>query len=119
MVRAIRGATTSEENTREKILEVTREMLSEIISRNGISSDDIVSVIFTLTPDLNAVFPAVAARELGMTDIPLLDMSQPLIQGALQKCVRILMHVNTDKENKDMKHVYLRGAKVLRPDLAD
>ena len=76
-----------------------------------------VSVIFTITPDLDKVFPAVAARKMGIVDVPLLDMSEPEIDGALKKCIRILMHINSDKQNKDMVHAYLRGATVLRPDL--
>lgn len=117
MVRAIRGATTVENNDRNEILEATKELLLEIVKANNIKNDDMVSVIFTITPDLDEVFPAVAARELGMVDVPLLDMSEPQIKGSLNKCIRILMHINSEKENKDMVHIYLRGAKVLRPDL--
>ena len=112
MVRAIRGATTVENNDREEIIEATKEMLETIISENNIKTEDMVSVIFTITPDLDKVFPAVAARKMGM-----LDMSEPEIDGALKKCIRILMHINSDKQNKDMVHAYLRGATVLRPDL--
>ena len=116
MVRAIRGATTVENNDREEIIEATKEMLETIISENNIKTD-MVSVIFTVTPDLDKVFPAVAARKMGIVDVPLLDMSEPEIDGALKKCIRILMHINSDKQNKDMVHAYLRGATVLRPDL--
>ena len=105
MVRAIRGATTVENNDREEIIEATKEMLETIISENNIKTEDMVSVIFTITPDLDIV------------DVPLLDMSEPEIDGALKKCIRILMHINSDKQNKDMVHAYLRGATVLRPDL--
>ena len=105
MVRAIRGATTVENNDREEIIEATKEMLETIISENNIKTEDMVSVIFTITPDLDKVFPAVAARKMGIVD------------GALKKCIRILMHINSDKQNKDMVHAYLRGATVLRPDL--
>ena len=111
MVRAIRGATTVENNDREEIIEATKEMLETIISENNIKTEDMVSVIFTI------VFPAVAARKMGIVDVPLLDMSEPEIDGALKKCIRILMHINSDKQNKDMVHAYLRGATVLRPDL--
>ena len=118
MVRAIRGATTVENNDREEIIEATKEMLETIISENNIKTEDMVSVIFTVTPDLDKVFPAgVAARKMGIVDVPLLDMSEPEIDGALKKCIRILMHINSDKQNKDMVHAYLRGATVLRPDL--
>ena len=100
MVRAIRGATTVENNDREEIIEATKEMLETIISENNIKTEDMVSVIFTVTPDLDKVFPAVAARKMGIVDVPLLDMSEPEIDGALKKCIRILMHVNSDKQNK-------------------
>ena len=112
MVRAIRGATTVENNDREEIIEATKEMLETIISENNIKTEDMVSVIFTITPDLDKVFPAVAARKMGIV-----DMREPEIDGALKKCIRILMHINSDKQNKDMVHAYLRGATVLRPDL--
>ena len=112
MVRAIRGATTVENNDREEIIEATKEMLETIISENNIKTEDMVSVIFTVTPDLDKVFPAVAARKMGIVDVPLLDMSEPEINGALKKCI-----INSDKQNKDMVHAYLRGATVLRPDL--
>ena len=117
MVRAIRGATTVVNNDAEEILEATRELLGEIVKRNEISKDDLIDIIFTLTPDLTKVFPTKAARQLGYTDIPLLDMQAPDIEGALKMCIRTIVHLNTDKKNVDMKHVYLRGAKVLRPDI--
>ncbi len=116
-VRAIRGAITVPENTRESILEGTRELLAEIISKNEIKSSDLVSLIFTLTTDLNAVFPAVAAREIGLVDVPLMCASELDVPGSLNRCIRILAHLNCNKENDELKHVYLRGAKVLRPDL--
>lgn len=118
MVRAIRGATTVENNDREEIIDATMEMLKAIISENNIKTEDMVSIIFTITPDLDKAFPAAAARKMGIVDVPLLDMSEPEIDGALKKCIRILLHINSDKQNKDMIHAYLRGAKVLRPDLA-
>lgn len=117
MVRGIRGATTVENNDKREILDASAQMLEKIISENEINIDDIVSIIFTITPDLTKAFPAAAAREMGIVNVPLLDMSEPEIDGALKKCIRILMHVNTDKNNSDMKHIYLKGAKVLRPDL--
>lgn len=117
MVRGIRGATTVENNDKREILDASAQMLEKIISENEINIDDIVSIIFTITPDLTKAFPAAAAREMGIVNVPLLDMSEPEIDGALKKCIRVLMHVNTDKNNSDMKHIYLKGAKVLRPDL--
>ncbi len=117
-MRAIRGAITVEHNSREEILEATRILLDEMIEKNSVAHDDMVDMIFTLTPDLNAVFPAVAARLEGITDVPLMCMSEIPIEGALPKCVRILMHVNTDKKLAEINHIYLRGAVKLRPDLA-
>jgi chorismate mutase len=117
LVRAIRGAITVNENTREDILKATRELLNEIILKNELEQDDIISAIFTLTNDLNAVFPAVAARELGWTDISLMCTNEICVPGSLEKCVRVLIHFNTEKSNKDINHVYLKGAEKLRPDL--
>lgn len=117
MVRAIRGATTVVNNDAEEILEATRELLTEIGRRNEINQDDLIDIVFTLTPDLTKVFPTKAARQLGYTDVPLLDMQSPDIEGALKMCIRTIVHINTEKKNGDMKHVYLRGAKILRPDI--
>ena len=116
-MRAVRGAITVSENTREEILQATAELLKEIIEKNEIAHEDMVDIIFTLTPDLDAVFPAVAAREAGIVDVPLMCMSEIPIEGALPKCVRILMHMNTDKGLSEINHVYLRDAVKLRPDL--
>ena len=118
MVRAVRGAITVEENTKESILSATQELLEKIISDNGIEHDDLIQIIFTLTPDLDAVFPAAAARKMGITDVPLMCMSEIPVKGALNKCVRILLEMNSEKTLHDIKHIYLKGAKVLRPDLA-
>ena len=117
MIRAIRGATTAQNNTKDEIFNATIEMMNEIISINDINISDIADIIFTVTPDLTAVFPAAAVREMGITDVPLLDMAAPDIDAALKKCIRVMVHINTDKENDALKHVYLRGAKALRPDL--
>lgn len=117
-VRAIRGATTAAENTREAIIDATLELLSVIEEKNDLKRADAISIIFTITSDLTAVFPAAAAREMGLTFVPLLDMAAPKIDGSLEKCIRIMIHINTDKTKEEINHVYLRGAKVLRPDLA-
>ncbi|MBQ2663618.1 MAG: chorismate mutase [Clostridia bacterium] len=116
-VRAIRGATTAEENTRESIIGATLELIKAIEDANDLKRADSISIIFTVTKDLTAVFPAAAAREFGLTFVPLLDMQAPDIDGALQKCIRIMIHINTDKTKEEINHVYLRGAKALRPDL--
>lgn len=117
MIRGVRGATTVESNSPEAILDATKELLAAMTKVNEIDVDSVGSAFFTLTQDLNAEFPAVAARQMGWTDVPLLcghEMNKP---GALPMCLRILLHVNTEKPAKDMKHVYLRGARVLRPDI--
>ncbi len=118
-VRAIRGATTASENTREAIIGATLELLREMEKRNDLKNEDAVSVIFTVTPDLTAAFPAAAAREMGLTFVPLLDMSAPAIDGSLNKCIRAMVYINTEKTKEEVNHVYLRGAKVLRPDLVE
>ncbi len=116
-VRAIRGATTAK-NTKEDIFEATKELIKEIVKRNNLNSDDMIDIIFTMTKDLNAGYPAAAVRETGLTDVPLFDVCEPEIKGALEKCIRVMIHINTDKKNCDMSHVYLREAVKLRPDLA-
>lgn len=116
MVRGVRGATTVEANSVEAILEATRELLTAMIKANEIDAESVASAFFTTTPDLNAEFPAVAARDMGWTHVALLcghEMNKP---GALPMCLRILLHVNTDRPAQDIRHVYLRGARVLRPD---
>ena len=117
LVRAIRGAITVSENTKESILEGTRELLIEIIKRNNLDNLNIISAVFTVTSDLNATFPAIAARELGWTDISLMCTNEIAVPGSLKSCIRVLLHFNTDMSNHEINHVYLKGATVLRPDL--
>lgn len=119
LVRGIRGATTVESNTREEILDAARELLEAIVQANDLPHDHVASIIFTTTPDLNAEFPAVAARELGWTDVALECMHEMNVPGSLPKCLRILMHVNTDRSASEIKHQYLRGAVVLRRDIVE
>lgn len=116
-VAGIRGATTTEFNTAESILSDTKALLVEIIGKNEIKNEDIISIIFTVTNDLNAAFPAVAARELGLTDVPLLNSNEINVPGSLGKCIRILIHAYTEKSREEIKHIYLKDAKKLRPDL--
>src|SRR5437868_7769288 len=117
-VRGIRGATRPAANARDDILSATRELLGEILRANGIVAfDEIVSVLFTTTRDLTATFPAEAARELGMNLVPLLCASEIDVPGTLDRCVRVLLHLNTDTPPGDIVHVYLREAKSLRPDM--
>src|SRR5437016_12230 len=117
-VRGIRGATSAAADTRDAILQVTRELISEMLRANAIADfDEIVSIVLTTTPDLTATYPAEAARELGMSLVPLLCASEIAVPGRLPRCVRVLMHVNTDRAAREMVHVYLRDAKSLRPDM--
>lgn len=118
-VRGIRGAITVENNTASEILEATGALLVGLVKKNNIDKDDMASILFTLTPDLDAAFPAVAARKLGYTDVALMCTNEINVPGSLKMCIRILMHVNTEKTNREISHVYLRGAKILRPDLAE
>lgn len=113
----IRGATSLTANTREAILDATHELLAAITKANGITRDDVASVFFTTTPDLTAEFPAVAARELGWTMTPMLCGHEMNVPGSLPMCLRVLLHVNTEKRPDEIKHIYLRGAAQLRPDL--
>lgn len=115
--RAIRGAVTTQNNTREDVFEVTEELIGKMISENNISTEDICDIIFTVTPDITAAFPAAAVRKMGICDVPLLDMAAPSIDNALKMCIRVMMHINTNLKNSQLKHIYLGCAKVLRPDL--
>ena len=117
--RGVRGATTVEDNSREAILRGARQLLALMIRRNDISAEDVASVIFSVTSDLNAEFPALAARQLGWLDVPLLCTNEIDVPGALGRCVRILVNWNTDKPQKEIKHVYIREARQLRPDLCE
>jgi len=115
--RGVRGATTVEANDREQILVATRQLLALMIRRNGIEPEDVASAIFTTTPDLNSEFPALAARQLGWIEVPLLCGHEISVPGSLPYCIRLLVHWNTDRMQKDIHHVYIRGAESLRPDL--
>lgn len=114
--RGIRGATTAAANTAEDILEATQEMVDVLIGLNGLKSEDIASAIFTTTPDLNAMFPASAARMFGWTEVPMVCMHEMAVPGSLTKAVRVLVHVNTTKSPSEIRHVYLKGARKLRPE---
>ena len=118
-LRGVRGATTVDANTREAILHAASELLSALIEANDIQRDDVASVFFSTTPDLNAEFPAVAARHMGWAHTALMCGHEMYVPGSLPMCLRILMHVNTSKAQADIRFVYLRGARVLRQDLAD
>ena len=117
-VRAIRGAVQIDANERAAILEGTTELVSEVMTRNSLVTDDVISVLFTATPDLTAEFPALAARKIGFQDVPLLCASEIGVPGAMPRVVRMLMHVETGQPRSALQHVYLRGAAALRLDIA-
>ncbi|MFM2032634.1 MAG: chorismate mutase [Chloroflexota bacterium] len=116
--RGVRGAITCPTNSRADIIESTNALLNAVIDANGITIADVASIWFTTTTDLYAEFPAVAARQLGFTDTALMNSHEMTVPGALPMCIRLIMHWNTTKAQADVKHIYLRGATVLRPDLA-
>lgn len=118
-LRAVRGATTVDEDTKEEILSATAELIEAMISRNDLVRDDLVSIVFTATPDLRAVFPAEAARGLGISDVPLLCARELDVEGAMPRCIRVLMHAYTERDLQTIRHVYLGDARKLRSDLAD
>jgi len=115
--RGVRGATTVQENTKEAILQATRQMMALMIRRNQIESSDVASVTFTVTKDINAEFPALAARQMGWLEVPLLCGYEIDVPGSLQKCVRVMVLWNTTKKQSEIQHVYIHDAVRLRPDL--
>jgi chorismate mutase len=117
-VRAVRGAVQVIGNDRADILAGTTELVTEVMSRNELSTEDVISVIFTATPDLTAEFPALAARKLGFQEVPLLCATEIDVPGAMRHVVRLMMHVETAKPRSALQHVYLRGAAALRLDIA-
>lgn len=116
-VRGIRGAITVEANEKEAIVDATCRLVQEMMRRNGVAIEDIASVIITATRDLDAEFPAVGARRAGLTHVPLMCAAEIDVPGAQSRCVRVLMHVNTPKGQREIEHVYLGEAAGLRPDL--
>lgn len=116
--RGVRGATTVDVDSAQEIVSATRELLARMVEVNGIDPADVASAILTATPDLRAAFPASAARAMGWDRVALLDAVEMAVPGSLPRCVRILIHWNTERSQAEVRHVYLRGAAVLRPDLA-
>lgn len=117
MIRGVRGATTVEADTKEEILTATRQLLALMIRVNQIRTEDVASALFSVTTDLNAEFPALAARQLGWLEVPMLCTHELSVPGSLPKCIRILVHWNTEKTQSQIQHVYIREAVRLRPDL--
>jgi len=117
-VRGIRGAVQVDADDRDAILEGTAELVSAVLSRNDLTTDDVISVLFTVTPDLTAEFPALAARKLGFHAVPLMCATEIPVPGAMPRVVRLMAHVETDRPRAEVQHVYLRGAAALRLDIA-
>ena len=116
-VRAVRGAIQVDEDDREQILDATTELIGAVLDRNGLTQEDLISVVFTATPDLTSEFPAYAARQMGFVDVPLLCASEIDVAGAMPRVLRVLAHVETDRPRSEMHHAFLRGAAALRRDL--
>jgi chorismate mutase len=117
-VRAIRGATQVDADDREQVLAATRELVSAVMERNALDHDDVISILFTATPDIVSEFPALAARELGFGDVPLMCATEMNVPHALPRVLRLMAHVDVEKPRDDIQHVYLRGAVALRRDIA-
>ena len=117
-VRAIRGAIQVDANDRDAILDATAELVTAVMTRNDLTPDDVISVLFTVTPDLTAEFPALAARKLGFHAVPLMCAMEIPVARALPRVVRLMAHVDTDRPRAEIQHVYLRGATALRLDIA-
>ncbi len=117
VLRALRGATTLEQDTAEQVNERVRALVSSMLERNGIEHDDLVSILFTATDDVVSIFPATAARSLGLGDVPLICARELMITGAMPRCIRVLMHFYTERSREELHHVYLEGARGLRDDL--
>jgi chorismate mutase len=116
ILRGLRGATTAAANTREAILEATEELIRALQEANAFHPEDVESAIFTSSPDLTAEYPARAARRLGWDGVPLLGASEVGVPDGLPRCIRLLLHLYTSKAPRELKHIYLRGASLLRPD---
>ena len=116
-VRAVRGATRLQADDSVEMTEAVEELVTEMLSRNGLSNDALISILFTSTPDLVCMFPAAAARGLGLGDVPLICAQEIDVPGAMARVVRVMMHVEIDKARSEISHVYLRGTQALRQDL--
>lgn len=118
-VRALRGATTLAADTRADVIERTKELITELFTRNGLDEDDLISIVFTATEDIAAAFPAEAARDAGITRTPLLCARELDIDGGVERCIRVLVHAYTTRSPSELRHVYLHGARQLRTDLPE
>jgi chorismate mutase len=118
-VRALRGATRVDADTREQVTERVTELVTALLDRNQLDHDDLISALFTATADIHSMFPAEAARGAGFGDVPLLCAQELHIEGKPDQCIRVLLHVNTEKSRAELHHVYLRGTAILRDDLPE
>lgn len=118
-VRALRGATTADADDEAEIVAATAELLKEMLERNEVDAEDLISVVFTATPDLTAEFPAAAARQIGIAHVPLLCASEIAVPGSVKRCIRVLMHLYTSRDYVSLRHVYLGEARQLRNDLPE
>ena len=116
-VRAIRGAIQIDADDRDEILQATAELVAAVMERNSVAAEDLISIVFTATPDLTAEFPAYAARQMGLTDVPLLCTTEIAVPGSMPRVLRLLAHVESELPRADIRHAYLRGAAALRTDL--
>jgi chorismate mutase len=116
-VRAIRGATQLEVDEREHLLERSAELVRAVLEANDLDTADLISILFTVTPDLHSEFPAVAGRQIGLTDVPLMCMQEIDVPHALPRVVRMMVHAETSRSREKIQHIYLHGAVSLRPDL--
>ncbi len=119
MIRGIRGATTIENNDKQEILEATEKLLREMISENNLEAADVAQILFSVTEDIDAAFPAAAARQIdGWAFVPVISMREIPVPGSLPMCIRVMMTVNTNAGQEEIHHIYQKGAIVLRPDLS-
>ena len=118
-VRALRGATTVDADRVDHVTERVQALILAMLDRNGVDKEDLISILFTATDDIRSVFPATAARGVGLGDVPLICARELDIEGGTPRCVRVMMHLSTDRTRAELHHVYLEGAKGLRDDLPD
>ncbi|MDA8038042.1 MAG: chorismate mutase [Actinomycetota bacterium] len=118
-VRALRGATSLDTDTTEQIAGRVQALVGAMLEHNGVAHDDLISVLFTATPDISAMFPATAARDIGLGDVPLICAQEIDVSGATPLCIRVLMHLYTERDRSELHHVYLEGARGLRDDLPE
>jgi chorismate mutase len=118
-VRALRGATTLDQDEREHLVQRTQELIAAVFTRNDLTEDDLISIVFTATDDVHSAYPAEAAREAGITHVPLLCARELEIDGGIARCIRILVHAYTDRTATELRHVYLHDARQLRTDLPE